>query len=195
MASELAVRDATGSGVYFLIWSPAGQILDVADSVAATYVTANYAKYALAATETPAGSGIFVASFPAWAAAGRYSVEAFHRSDISPAASDARVGKGGIDWDGNRVAVPGVAVSVADKSGYGLAASGLDQIAASAPSHGSLGSWTFPQRLMWLTRRFLNRATRTTTAITLYADDAQTVLTTQAITDDGGGNETQGAAT
>lgn len=43
-------------------------------------------------------------------------------------------------------------------------------------------------------RRFFKKSDRTTTQLKTYADDGTTVLTTQAVSDDGSGNESQGAA-
>jgi hypothetical protein len=78
-----------------------------------------------------------------------------------------------------------------DKTGYSLSSTGLDSIAANVPDGVAT---TFPARLMQLWQRFFGKATRSTTQIQTYRADGTTVATTQAITDDGAGNETQGAA-
>ena len=78
------------------------------------------------------------------------------------------------------------------KTGYALAATGLDAITATAP--GGVAT-TFPQMLVQLWRRFFKKAAKTPTTIVTYADDGTTPETTQAITDDGAGTESQGAAT
>jgi hypothetical protein len=52
-----------------------------------------------------------------------------------------------------------------------------------------------PSSLASVWRRFFKKATRSPTQIITYADDGSTVLTSQTISDDGAGNEVQGAAT
>jgi hypothetical protein len=83
------------------------------------------------------------------------------------------------------------AVTVSDKTGFSLAATGLDSISATAAAGVPT---TFASKLMWLVQRFLGKATKTDTEIKVYADNGTTVLTTQTATDDGT-TETQGAAT
>jgi hypothetical protein len=87
----------------------------------------------------------------------------------------------------------GVVVAAASKTGYALASTGLDAIAVTAPSGVAT---TFPGMVVQLWRRFFKRAVKDATAatITTFADNGTTVVTTQAITDDGAGNEVQGAA-
>lgn len=89
------------------------------------------------------------------------------------------------------VSTPVTVGTVTDKSGYSLASTGLDSIAATIPSGAAT---TFPARMMQLWQRFFGKATRSPTQIQTYAADGTTVATTQAITDDGNGNETQEAA-
>jgi len=81
----------------------------------------------------------------------------------------------------------GVAVSAASKTGYALAATGLDAISATP----SATVTTFPQRLMWAIQRFFN-SSKTPTVFTTN-NDAGVALTTQAVTDDGAGTESLGA--
>jgi hypothetical protein len=77
-----------------------------------------------------------------------------------------------------------------DKTGYKLAADGLDAIATSPPNGPAT---TFREMVVQTWRRFFRKATKNATTIQTYADDEQTVLTTQAI-GDSDGNETQGSA-
>lgn len=84
----------------------------------------------------------------------------------------------------------GVVVAAGSKSGYSLAASGLDSITATDP--GGVAS-TFPQMVVQLWRRFFKKATLTSTQVKTYADDGSTVRTTQTVSDDGT-TQTQGAA-
>lgn len=82
-------------------------------------------------------------------------------------------------------------VAVSDKTGFKLASDGLDSIAVTAPSGVAT---TFPGMVVQTWRRFFRKATRTATELKTYADNGSTVVTTQAVTDDGAGNETMGAA-
>ena len=50
------------------------------------------------------------------------------------------------------------------------------------------------EKLDQLWRRFFRKVIKTTTEIVTIADDGATPLTTQEISDDGAGNEVQGAA-
>ena len=81
----------------------------------------------------------------------------------------------------------GVVVATASKTGYSLAATGLDSITATEPSGKPT---TFPGWIMWLVQRFRRSAKTTTTLTTLT--EAGATITTQAITDDGAGTETLG---
>lgn len=85
----------------------------------------------------------------------------------------------------------GVVVAGASKTGYALAATGLDAITATAPA--TVAS-TFPQMVVQLWRRFFKKATMTATQVKTYADDGATVVTTQTVSDDST-TQTQGAAT
>lgn len=73
------------------------------------------------------------------------------------------------------------------KTGYSLAATGLDAITATEPT---AKPTTFPGWLMWLVQ-WKRRASKTPTAIVVRTE-AGTTVTTQAITDDGAGTETLG---
>jgi hypothetical protein len=77
-----------------------------------------------------------------------------------------------------------------DKTGYALAATGLDAITVTAPTGVAT---TFPQMVVQTWRRFFRKVTKSTSQIITYADNGTTVVTTQAISD-AGGTETQGAA-
>ena len=83
------------------------------------------------------------------------------------------------------------AVTVSDKTGYSLAATGLDAITATAP--GGVAT-TFPQMVVQLWRRFFKKADMTSSQLVTYADNGTTPETTQTLSDVAG-TETQGAAT
>lgn len=89
--------------------------------------------------------------------------------------------------DGN---VTGTVGSVVTKTGYSLAATGLDAIAVTDPAG---VADTFPKMIVQLWRRFFKKSTLTATQLKTYADDGTTVRTTQTVSDDGT-TETQGAA-
>jgi hypothetical protein len=77
-----------------------------------------------------------------------------------------------------------------DKTGYALAATGLDAIPVTAPT--GVAS-TFREMVVQLWRRRFKKVDKTSTSIRTYADNGTTVLTTQTISDTGG-VATQGAA-
>lgn len=85
----------------------------------------------------------------------------------------------------------GVVVAAASKTGYGLAANGLDSVSTAAPS-GVASNFREMQVQTW--RRFHKKTTLTATQLRTYGDDGTTVLTTQAASDDGT-TQTLGAAT
>ena len=72
-----------------------------------------------------------------------------------------------------------------------LQPTGLDAIPLVAPS---ATPTTFSQALVMLYRRFFKKTAKSPTQIVTYADDGATAITTQAITDDGAGNQTLGTA-
>lgn len=72
-----------------------------------------------------------------------------------------------------------------------LAPTGLDAISTAAPS-GVAGN--FREMVVQTWRRFFKKVRKTSSAITTYADNGTTVLTTQTISDDGAGTQDQGAA-
>ena len=84
----------------------------------------------------------------------------------------------------------GVVVATASKTGYGLAADGLDSITVTEPTGKPT---TFRGWLMWLVQRF-RRASKTPTTI-LVKTEAGATVTTQTVTDDGAGTETLGPPT
>ncbi len=79
-----------------------------------------------------------------------------------------------------------------DKTGYSLAATGLDAITATEPS---TKPTTFPGWIMWLVQRFrrTNKAITGGVGAIVVKTEAGTTVTTQAITDDDVGTETLGA--
>lgn len=80
--------------------------------------------------------------------------------------------------------------TVSDKTGYSLAASGLDSITATRPSGIAT---TFPQMLVLLYYRFFGKSTLTATQLKTYAANGSTVVSTQTVSDDNV-TQTQGEA-
>ncbi|HWA98354.1 MAG TPA: hypothetical protein VG713_07670, partial [Pirellulales bacterium] len=83
-----------------------------------------------------------------------------------------------------------VAASLSDKTGFKLSADGLDAISIDPPS--SVAS-TFREMVVQTWRRFFAKATKTSSTLTTFADDGDTAITTQPLTDDGN-VQTQGSA-
>lgn len=77
------------------------------------------------------------------------------------------------------------------KTGYKLAADGLDTISTAAPA--GVAS-NFREMMVQVWRRFFKKSTLTETELKTFADDGSTVLTTQTVSDDGE-TQTQGDAT
>lgn len=79
---------------------------------------------------------------------------------------------------------------VINKTGYKLAADGLDTISTTAP----IGvASNFREMLVQTWRRFFRKSTLTITELKTYADDGSTVLTTQLVSDDST-TQTQGTS-
>jgi hypothetical protein len=80
--------------------------------------------------------------------------------------------------------------TLTDKTGFKLASDGLDAVATTAPA--GVAS-NFREMVVQTWRRFFKKATATSTQVKTYADNGTSVLTTQAVSDDGT-TQTQGAA-
>lgn len=98
-------------------------------------------------------------------------------------------------WNGDVPAIRSktdqLTFTAANKLDAKLTADGLDLIPTTDP--GGVAN-TFPKMVVQTWRRFFKAASKTPTQVKTLADDGTTVRTTQAITSDGAGNETQGAA-
>ncbi len=88
-------------------------------------------------------------------------------------------------------AAVGSAMTVSDKTGFKLAADGLDSISITAPT-GVASNF----REMWVQvwRLFFKRVTETAAERKTYADDGATVLTTQTLSDNGTTQEQSAAS-
>jgi len=90
----------------------------------------------------------------------------------------------------NSVVSAVTADAVSDKTGYALAADGLDSISTTAPA--GVAS-NFREMLVQVWRRFFRKSTMTATELKTYADNGTDVVTTQTVSEDGT-TQTQGAA-
>ena len=81
-------------------------------------------------------------------------------------------------------------VDVNGKTGFSLASAGLDSVSTTAPS-GVAGNYREMMVAVW--RALFKKSTLTATELKTYADNGSSVLTTQAVSDDGT-TQTQGAA-
>lgn len=99
------------------------------------------------------------------------------------------------DGAGNVKSTPQTSVTVgtnSDKTGYVLAAAGLDAISVVDPG-APANATTLPRMIVALWRRFFKKSTLTATQLATYADDGTTVNSTQPVSDDGT-TQMQGAA-
>lgn len=134
---------------------------------------------ALAATVGAAGAGL-TAIPPATLAAAQ--------PNYAPATQSALAGLVAT------VGTAGAGLTSIPRAGYKLASDGLDAIATAEPTvaaDGPMGGWKFPQLFRWLVMRF-SRASLTPDALTVLTL-AGAVSTSQAVADDGAGNESTGA--
>ena len=183
MAGELQVDYKTGVTVGVEIRNAVGQIWNTSTAAFQTYSAAQIANYSIVLAEQGA-SGYYIGDMPAGITTAMVVyARGFERAGGSHAETDKFLGPAEIDWTGSLVA---------GSSNTVLAATGLDAITVADPT---TVATTFPTMMIQLWRRFFKKATKSTTQIKTFRDDAFTVVTTQAITDDGSGNETMGAAT
>lgn len=78
--------------------------------------------------------------------------------------------------------ITAASVTVSDKTGFKLAADGLDTITTTAPTGPAAN---FRQMVVQTWRRFFKKATLTASQAKTYADDDTTVITTQTVSNDG----------
>jgi hypothetical protein len=102
--------------------------------------------------------------------------------DGEVAAIKSQTDKLQFDGSNNVRSTPQTAVTVGDKTGFQLAADGLDAISTAAPAGAASD---FREMLVQLWRRFFRKSTLTSTELKTYADDGTTVVTTQTVSDDG----------
>lgn len=101
MAHELLAQNPTGLTLYALVLNAAGQVWRTDTSVFEPPVTADWASYPVALTESGT-TGLYRGDFPA-VAAGVYPLLVYRQLAGSPAATDALVGQGEREWSGTAV--------------------------------------------------------------------------------------------
>lgn len=98
MANEINYKHTeTGVTLYATVETPAGTIWNGAAFEA--MLVANWATYAVALTESPAGGYRYIGSAPALAA-GTYTVRIFKQAGGSPAIADTCLAEGDLSWSG-----------------------------------------------------------------------------------------------
>ena len=170
MANEIKAKyTANAIDLYACVFNSLKQVYDVVGASWVTWDDANIDNYDIALAEN-GGGGLYFADFPV-IAAGNYTVVVYQGTKI---ATDEVVGSGGMTWDGTAEVVYSGSVK--------LSADGLDDVAIVEPS-GDSSAWSFPQKLLWLIMRFLNKHTSDNfNGIRVHkADDS--VATTQPVTD------------
>lgn len=183
-------------GGYFILHNGLQSLL--AAGSLETHDDSHHASYGLDATQRGT-TGWWYASVPASAPDGAYCFE-FRRYAVAETMSDTddvtgvgvayRYGSDEllVDAAENAAAIlddtgtSGVVVGAGSKTGYSLAAAGLDAIPTTAPS-GTAS--TFREMIVATWRWFYKKTEKNTTAgtITTYADDNSTALTTQTYTE------------
>lgn len=131
MDTTIRPRYPTGSTLYTQI-ERGNAIWNGTDVV--VLATADWASYAVATPESPAGSGRYVAQFPVSVAPGNYTWVVFEQAGASPAVTDRAIGSGGGYWDGTTLSIGGSAVdteAVADA----LLVRDWSAIAGTVPAH------------------------------------------------------------
>lgn len=95
--TTLRLRYPTGSNLYTQIEGGDG-IWNGSAYVA--FANTDWASFATATPETPAGSGRYVCQFPTSSDPGNYSWSVYLRAGGTPTISDVAIGQGGGYWDG-----------------------------------------------------------------------------------------------
>ena len=136
MADFPAFRyEYTGVNLYVVLRNAAGQHWDTTGTPAfETLVPADWTNYAIAATETPAGSYQYVATVPATLAAGVVYVDYYLRAGASAAITDFLLGTGVYYYDGAAIQ-PLAANALSADAVADLTATALSE----APTAGTVG--------------------------------------------------------
>lgn len=99
MSNELSVTHSTGNTIYLVLLNTASQVYNTSTTSFETPQNANWANYAIAATEAGT-TGIYRGDMPS-VAAGIYYLVAYKQSGGSPAVGDSDIGEGAMEWDGS----------------------------------------------------------------------------------------------
>lgn len=99
MSNELSVTHSTGNTIYLVLLNTASQVYNTSTTSFETPQNANWANYAITATEAGT-TGIYRGDMPS-VAAGIYYLVAYKQSGGSPAVGDSDIGEGAMEWDGS----------------------------------------------------------------------------------------------
>ena len=109
---------------------------------------------------------------------------------VPDAAGVVATALGVLETHGDSTWATATSVAVSDKTGFSLAATGLDAVATTAPA--GVAS-NFREMLVQTWRHWFKKSTLTATELKTYADNGTDVLTTQTVSDDDT-TQTRGAA-
>jgi len=170
MSNEIKAKfTANVIDLYACIFNDLKQVYDLAGASWVTWDDPNIDNYDIALSEN-GGGGLYFADFPV-IAAGNYTVVVYQGAKLS---TDEVVGSGVMTWDGTAEVVYSGSVK--------LSADGLDDVAIVEPSGASSG-WNFPQKLLWLIMRFMNKHTSDNfSGISVHKEDGS-ASTSQPVTE------------
>jgi len=176
MSSELQFRNTvTGDTVYSIVQALDATWANMTSSALESFLVANWTKYKIALTETPAGSYLYIGDFPGWITTpGTYFFLPFKQLGGSAAITDDVLVQepGVIGWDGTKE-VPVAWSSV------------MADLTAGAPS----STCTALTAINYIFEAWRNRTVTdisgATKYVTLYKDDGVTSLTKAIIADNG----------
>ena len=100
MASQIQFSFTPGRTCYTLIFNQSGQIWNSATNLFETYSTANYANYALSATQQGSSSPFYLTPTPVQLPAGDYSIAGKQQLGGSVAETDPSIAVGNYSWNG-----------------------------------------------------------------------------------------------
>jgi len=101
MATRQYRHTATGDTLYALIRKPStNQYWDAINLALESIVVVDYNNYAIALTESPAGSYNYIFTVPATLPAGKYYLDIYKQVDTEPLIDDVVQSTEIIDWDG-----------------------------------------------------------------------------------------------
>lgn len=101
MANEIQITYASGKTLYFVVFNRTSQVWNNGTQAFETYVSANYANYAISFTEQGVSSGFYAGNFPAAITAGAYSIAGKQQLGGSALETDPTIGTENYQWNGS----------------------------------------------------------------------------------------------